>query len=72
MVTWHDTEAIRDMPELSSEDKLTQIPNAATATTKEACDYFGHNRRYLKSESQTHPARDKLENWAGKKHVELD
>ncbi len=69
---WHDAEAIRDMPELFSEDKLAQIANAAMAAIEEAWETLGHSRRELKSASQILLARGKLENWAGKKHVTLD
>ena len=33
---WHDTEAIRDMPELFTEEKLAQIAGAAMAAIEEA------------------------------------
>jgi hypothetical protein len=72
IVVWHHTEAFRDMPELFFEDKLAQIPNAATAAIGEAWEYLGHNRRNLKSAFQIHLARDRLEYWAGKKRVKHD
>ncbi len=72
IMAWHDTEAIRDMPELFTEDKLVQIANAAMAAIEEAWEALGHSRIELKSASQTLVARGKLENWAGKKHVTLD
>ncbi len=72
IVAWHDAEAIRDMPELFSEDKLAQIANAAMAAIEDAWEALGHSRRELKSASQNLLARGKLENWAGKKHVTLD
>jgi len=72
IVAWHDAEAIRDMPELFSEDKLAQIANAAMAAIEEAWEALGHSRRELKSASQNLLARGKLENWAGKEHVTLD
>jgi hypothetical protein len=72
IAAWHDAEAIRDMPELFSEDKLAQIANATMAAIEEAWEALGHSRRELKSASQNLLARGKLENWAGKKHVTLD
>ena len=72
IAAWHDAEAIRDMPELFSEDKLAQIANATMAAIEEAWEGLGHSPRELKSASQRLLARGKLENWAGKKHVTLD
>ncbi len=72
IVAWHDAEAIRDMPELFSEDKLAQIASAAMAAIEEAWETLGHSRRELKTASRKLVARGKLENWAGKKHVTLD
>ena len=72
IVAWHDAEAIGDMPELFSEDKLAQIANAAMAAIEEAWEALGHSKRELKSAAQNLLARGELENWAGKKHVTLD
>ncbi len=37
---WHDVEAIRDMPELFTEEKLAQIAGAAMAAIEEAWQAF--------------------------------
>lgn len=69
---WHDTEAIRDMPELFSEDKLAQIATAAMTAIEEAWVALGHSRRELEDAYRRLLDSGKLENWAGKKHVTLD
>ncbi len=69
---WHDAEAIRDMPELFTEDKLVQIANAAMAAIEEAWVALGHSKRELEEAYKRLLASGKLENWAGKKHVTLD
>ena len=69
---WHDAEAIRDMPELFSEDKLAQIASAAMAAIEEAWEGLGHSRRELEDAYQRLLQSGRLENWAGKKHVALD
>ncbi len=38
---WHDAEAIRDMPELFTEEKLAQITGAAMAAIEEAWQALG-------------------------------
>jgi hypothetical protein len=72
VVAWHDAEAIRDMPELFTEDKLAQIANAAMLAIEEAWVALGHNRRELELACKKLLESGKLENWAGKKHVRLD
>jgi len=69
---WHDAEAIRDMPELFTEDKLAQIANATMAAIEEAWEALGHSKRELKETCKRSLAAGKLENWAGKKHVMLE
>ncbi len=69
---WHDAEAIRDMPELFSEDKLAQIAGAAMAAIEEAWLALGHTRRDLEEAYDRLVESGGLENWAGKKHVRLD
>jgi len=62
IAAWHGAEAIRDMPDLISEDKLAQIANATMAAIEEAWEALGHSRRELKSASQSLLARGQLEN----------
>lgn len=72
VAAWHDTETIRDMPELFSEDKLAQIASAAMTAIEEACEALGHSRRELEEACKRLLQSGQLENWAGKKHVRLD
>jgi hypothetical protein len=72
VAAWHDAEAIRDMPELFSEDKLAQIANAAMVAIEEAWVALGHSKRDLEAACECLLESGKLENWAGKKHVRLD
>ncbi len=72
VAAWHDAEAIRDMPELFTEDKLAQIANATMAAIEEAWEALGHSKRELKENWQRSLAAGKLENWAGTKHVMLE
>jgi hypothetical protein len=72
IAAWHDTEAIRDMPELFSEDKVAQIAGAAMAAIEEAWEALGLSRRDLEAAAKRLLAKGKLENWADKKHVTLD
>ena len=72
VAAWHDAEAIRDMPELFSEDKLAQIANATMVAIEEAWLALGHSKRDLEATCESLMASGKLENWAGKKHVRLD
>lgn len=72
VTAWHDAEAIRDMPELFSEDKLSQIGSATMAAIEEAWTALGHNKQELMAAYQHLWHRGRLENWAGKKHVVLD
>jgi hypothetical protein len=69
---WHDAEAIRDMPELFTEEKLAQIAGAAMAAIEEAWQALGHTKRELEDACERLMKSDRLENWAGKKHVSLD
>lgn len=69
---WHDTEAIRDMPELFTEEKLAQIAGEAMAAIEEAWQVLGHTRRELEDACERLMGAGGLENWAGKKHVSLD
>lgn len=72
ITAWHDAEAIRDMPELFTEDKLAQIASATMAAIEEAWEALGHSKRELDAASKRLLATGKLENWAGEKHVRLD
>ena len=72
VAAWHDAEAIRDMPELFSEDKLAQIGSAAMAAIEEAWEALGHSKRDLEEACTRLLANGTLENWAGKKHVTLE
>ena len=72
ILAWHDTEAIRDMPELFNEDKLAQIASAAMAAIEEAWEAMGHSKRELEEYYRRLLDSGKLENWAGKKHVTLE
>ncbi len=72
VTAWHDAEAIRDMPELFSEDKLAQIGSATMAAIEDAWEALGHNKRELMEAYQHLWRSGQLENWAGKKHVALD
>ncbi len=69
---WHDAEAIRDMPELFTEDKLAQIAGATMSAIEEAWLALGHTRRELEEAYERLVESGRLENWAGKKHVGLD
>ena len=69
---WHDAEAIRDMPELFTEDKLAQIASETMSAIEGAWEALGHSRRELEESYKRLLANGKLENWAGKKHVVLD
>ncbi len=69
---WHDAEAIRDMPELFTEEKLAQIAGAAMAAIEEAWQALGHTKRELEDACERLMKNGALENWAGKKHVDLD
>jgi hypothetical protein len=69
---WHDTVAIRDMPELFSEEKLAQIAGEAMAAIEEAWKVLGHTKHELESAYDRLMGAGGLENWAGKKHVSLD
>lgn len=72
VAAWHDAEAIRNMPELFTEEKLSQIASAAMVAIEEAWEALGHNRRELEQACTTLLESGVLENWAGKKHVRLD
>jgi hypothetical protein len=72
ITAWHDAEAIRDMPELFTEDKLAQIASATMAAIEEAWVALGHSKRELEVAYKRLLTTGKLENWAGKKHVTLD
>ena len=72
LTAWHDAEAIRDMPELFTEDKLAQIANATMAAIEEAWEALGHSKRELELAYKRLLKTGKLENWAGKNHVTLD
>jgi hypothetical protein len=69
---WHDAEAIRDMPELFTEEKLAQIAGAAMAAIEEAWQAVGHTKRDLEDTCERLAKAGGLEIWAGKKHVSLD
>ena len=69
---WHDAEAIRDMPELFTEEKLAQIAGAAMAAIEEAWQALGHTKRELEDACERLMKNGRLENWAGKNHVGLD
>jgi hypothetical protein len=69
---WHDAEAIRDMPELFTEEKLAQIAGAAMVAIEEAWQAMGHTKRELEDACERLVKVGGLENWAGKKHVSLD
>lgn len=69
---WHDAVAIRDMPELFTEEKLAQIAGEAMAAIEEAWKVLGHTRRELEVAYERLMGSGGLENWAGKKHVSLD
>ncbi len=69
---WHDTEAIRDMPELFTEEKLAQIAGAAMVAIEDAWQTLGHTKRELEDACERLMKSGALENWAGKKHVDLD
>ena len=69
---WHDAEAIRDMPELFTEEKLAQIAGAAMAAIEEEWQSMGHTKRELEDACERLMKAGGLENWAGKKHVRLD
>ncbi len=72
ITAWHDAEAIRDMPELFTEDKLAQIASATMAAIEGAWEALGHSKRELEQAYKRKLAAGKLENWAGKKHVTLE
>ena len=72
VAAWHDAEAIRDMPELFSEDKLAQIGSAAMAAIEEAWEALGHSKRDLEQAYRSLRESGKPENWAGEKHVTLE
>lgn len=72
VAAWHDAEAIRNMPELFTEDKLAQIANGAMVAIEEAWEALGHNKRELEQACKGLLETGKLENWAAKKHVRLD
>ncbi len=69
---WHDAEAIRDMPELFTEEKLAQIAGAAMAAIEEAWQALGHTKQELEDACGRLMKNGRLENWAGKNHVDLD
>lgn len=69
---WHDTEAIRDMPELFTEEKLAQIAGAAMVAIEEAWQVLGHTKHELEDACERLMGAGSLENWAGQKHVRLD
>ena len=69
VAAWHDAEAIRDMPELFTEDKLAQTANATMAAIVEAWEALGHSEREPKEACKRSLAAGKLENWAGKKNA---
>ncbi len=69
---WHDAEAIRDMPELFTEEKLAQIAGEAMAAIEDAWQALGHTKRELEDACERLMKSGALENWAGKKHVDLD
>ena len=72
VAAWHDAEAIRNMPELFTEEKLAQIANGTMVAIEEAWEALGHSKRELEQSCKTLLDSGKLENWAGKKHVRLD
>ncbi len=72
VAAWHDAEAIGDMPELLSEDKLAQIANATMVAIEDAWVALGHGKHDLEAACECLLESGKLENWAGKKHVRLD
>lgn len=72
LYAWHDAEAIRDMPELFTEDKLAQIASATMAAIEEAWQALGHTRRELEEAYERLLDAGRLENWAGRNHVSLD
>ena len=72
MRAWHDAEAIRDMPELFTEEKLAQIAGGAMAAIEDAWQALGHTKRELEDACERLMKNGALENWAGKKHVDLD
>ena len=72
ITAWHDAEAIRDMPELFTEDKLAQIASATMAAIEEAWIALGHSKRELEEAYKRLLDTGQLENWAGKKHVTLE
>jgi hypothetical protein len=69
---WHHTEAIRDMPELFTEEKLAQIAGAAMAAIEEAWQALGHTKHELEDACERLMGASSLENWADKKHVKPD
>ena len=69
---WHDTEALRDMPELFTDDKLAEIAGAAMAAIEEVWQALGHTKRELEDLYERLMKSGKLENWAGKKHFGLE
>ncbi len=72
ITAWLDAEAIRDMPELFTEDKLAQIASAAMAAIEDAWVPLGPRTRDLAVAPHRWLRTGELENWAGKKHVRLD
>ncbi len=69
---WHDAEAIRDMPELFTDEKLAQIAGAAMAAIEEVWQGLGHTKREFEDACERLMKSGALENWAGKKYVDLD
>ncbi len=69
---WHDAEAIRDMPELFTDEKLALIAGAAMAAIEEAWQALGHTKQELEDACERLMKNGRLENWAGKNHVGLD
>ena len=72
VAAWHDAEAIRDMPELFTEDKLAQIANATMAAIEEAWEALGHSRRERKDAGRRSLAAGELGNGAGHTHWMLE
>ena len=69
---WHDAQAIREMPELFMDDKLAEIAGAVMSAIEEAWQALGHTKRELDDLCQHLASGGKLENWAGRKHFDLE
>ena len=60
------------LPELFTEEKLAQIAGAAMVAIEDAWQALGHTKRELEDACERLMKSGALENWAGKKHVDLD